>query len=183
MYPLAKIYAFEPSGKSFGILSSQIKNSGDNKTSIFQIGIGSSNETLNFYESILDETSTFVLPDPNSNYSKKKNRLLIQKPENSFTPVLANVRTIDSFLRDNYINHVDILKIDVEGFEYQVLLGASETLSAGKIQRIQLERHTDDMRADTFPAIDALLRGFGYSRIKEIKHPFGSFFELLYQIS
>ena len=76
---------------------------------------------------------------------------------------------------------MDILKIDVEGFELEVLNGARNALVKGEIRIIQLERHSDDMRVDRYPLIHELLSINGYRQIKEIKHPFGDFREILYQ--
>ena len=39
----------------------------------------------------------------------------------------------------NFANHIDLLKIDTEGFELEVLLGASEMLTEKKITIIQFE--------------------------------------------
>jgi len=183
LYPTSEIFAFEPSNKIFGILKTQLEKFDENKTFIFRMGIGSKIETRVFYESILDETSTFVLPNSNSLYLRKKNRILLQKPENAFVSVQTQVTTIDNFVGENQIDQIDILKIDVEGFEYEVLLGASTILSRGKIRIIQVERHLDDMHEDTHPTIDTLLTGLGYSKIKEIDHLFGRFSEVLYKKS
>jgi FkbM family methyltransferase len=150
--------------------------------SVFQIGIGEIHGELNFYESVLDETSTFSLPDENSQYLKNKNRILFQKNENAFRKVTAKITTIDQFIEENKISYVDILKIDVEGFELEVLNGARNALVKGEIGIIQLERHSDDMRVDRHPLIHELLLKNGYRQIKEIKHPFGDFHEILYQV-
>jgi hypothetical protein len=143
--------------------------------------LGKVSETKNFYESILSETSTFVLPNENSLYLKKKNRILFSKNENAFLETLADLVTFDGFTKANGIDFVDVLKIDVEGLEFEVLQGASNALKAKKIGVVQFERHTDDMRVDNFADIDQFLRINGYLKIKEIKHPFGDFFEILYR--
>jgi hypothetical protein len=91
----------------------------------------------------------------------------------------ARLVTFDGFIKDNGLDFVDVLKIDVEGFEFEVLQGASNALKAKKIGVIQFERHTDDMRADNFSSIEEFLENNGYLKIKEIKHPFGAFFEVL----
>jgi len=42
--------------------------------------------------------------------------------------------TIDNYCRQHQIGMVDLLKVDVEGAEYQVLLGAREMLKGKKIE-------------------------------------------------
>ncbi len=60
---------------------------------------------------------------------------------------------------------VDGMKIDVEGFEIEVLEGCRAALAAGRIRLLQLEWNTtsvDAMGTDRQPVAD-LLRRFGYS--------------------
>lgn len=47
--------------------------------------------------------------------------------------------TIDNYCRQHQIGMVDLLKVDVEGAEYQVLLGAREMLKGKKIRRCSFE--------------------------------------------
>jgi FkbM family methyltransferase len=49
------------------------------------------------------------------------------------------VITVDSFLSENGLDHVDLLKIDTEGHELSVLKGAAEALRAGRIDVIHFE--------------------------------------------
>jgi FkbM family methyltransferase len=51
----------------------------------------------------------------------------------------VSVTTIDLFLRERGIDRVDLLKIDVEGFELAVMKGAAEALAAGRIGIVQFE--------------------------------------------
>jgi FkbM family methyltransferase len=181
IYPNSRIFAFEPSAKTFAQLQLQVYKNTYKNVSISQLGMGEVSDTIEFYESILNETSTFVLPNQKSQYLRNKNRILFQKNENAFESANAQITTFDRFIAENDIERVDILKIDVEGFEFQVLRGARKSLAQGKIGIIQLEKHTDDMREDNHPAIHMLLLEYGYIQISEIKHPFGSFQELQYR--
>jgi FkbM family methyltransferase len=175
-----KIYAFEPSPKTFGFLKKFVDHMDGTAISIFQIGIGDKEQVLNFYESILSETSTFALPDQNSEYQKRKNRVLFQNFESAFTSIPTRVTTIDTFLNENNMESIDVLKIDVEGFELEVIRGAQQALRDGRVKIVQFERHADDMREDTYPTIHKLLDSFGFVKSAEIKHPIGNFFEVLY---
>lgn len=55
------------------------------------------------------------------------------------TGMRYSLSTLDTYVTDAHIQHIDMLKIDTEGFDYKVLLGARHTLSAGKIDCIQFE--------------------------------------------
>ena len=136
-----------------------------------------------FHESILDETLTFILPKEDSLYLKKKNMILFQKSRNAFKTTSAQLTTLDDFIKEYNIDYIDIFKVDVEGFEYQVLRGANIALRDKKINVVQFVRHTNDMREDNFLVINEFLRVRGYLRVKEIKHTFGDFSEMLYQRS
>lgn len=181
IYPKSKIFAFEPSEKVFKSLTLFVKKMSYGDVSLYQTGVGKIHGVMNFYESVLDETSTFELPNHDSRYLRNKNRLLFQNKEDAFNAVTAEVTTLDKFLVEKQIGIVDILKIDVEGFELMVLEGSKIALSEGRIGVIQFERHSDDMREDRYHIINELLLIYGFRQIYEIKHPFGNFRELLYQ--
>lgn len=73
---------------------------------------------------------------------------------NSAASILFDSRKLDDF---NF-ERVDLLKIDVEGFEYSVLKGASSTIQK-HMPRIILETHSSSL----FSQCDSFLRQFGYS--------------------
>ena len=181
VYPESIIYSLEPSLRTFKALQGNLKNMQVSGVSIFQFGLGDKSEVKDFYESILDETSSFVLPNKNSSYFKKKNKILFENSDHAFRVVPADVTTLDEFINENKIGTIDILKIDVEGFEFEVIKGACSALEKKDIKIVQFERHNNDMRSDQFPAIDSLLKSLNYFKIKEIRHPFGDFYELIYQ--
>lgn len=52
---------------------------------------------------------------------------------------IGNVQTLNSYCKLNNIDHIDFLKIDIEGHEFKVMRGASDLLDSGKIYCIQFE--------------------------------------------
>lgn len=119
LYMNAKIYSFEPEPQNFIAL---LKKSIDNKTFAFNVAIGDSNETTFFYRQGLSHLGGLLPINHNSSDSlgyaerAKNEKISVEKIK------------LDTFCIQNSINHIDILKIDVQGFEVGVLNGASEIL-------------------------------------------------------
>jgi len=178
LFPQCTIYGFEPSRSVFPIL--RAKFSGNTNIKLFEMALGSAPGESVFYEHPLDETSTLSPPNSDSKWQKTKNRLLFIGKNNQFTETIVPVTTVDEFFEFNNLSKIDLLKIDVEGFEYDVLLGATNTLTKGAIKAIQIERHVDDLRLDRTSVIRNLLKAFGFEIRISIKHSFGNFYEDLY---
>jgi FkbM family methyltransferase len=123
--PETLIYSFEPSKQTFKTLSE--RKFGD-KISIHNIGLGDKNETKNFF--IHEKNSTL-----NSAFARKLN-------DNNASDVRTekvNFETLDSFCMKNKIDNISFLKIDTEGNESSVLMGAQRYVKEGKINAIQFE--------------------------------------------
>lgn len=180
LLPSSSIYSFEPQESTYKKLLFLISQRSYLNIHPFNVGVSSTEGHLKFFESILDETSSFKKPDSSSTYLKKKNRILLTRDVDSPPPKLVKVTTIEAICLELGIDQIDILKVDVEGHELEVLVGANELLKGHKINILQIERHLDDMRVDNTEFINALLSQHGDSKISEIKHPFGDFFEDLY---
>jgi len=78
----------------------------------------------------------------------------------------VEVRTLESFAREHAIEHLDYLKIDVEGCEHEVLTGAGDLLR--KVSVIKVEVCFIPFRRDQklFSHIDLLLRDFGFDLLR-----------------
>lgn len=131
------IYSFEPSRKNFIKLkenTDKIPNS-----LIFNKAISNKNQNIFFYENSWGPTSsTKELSQNNSKkyYDNKFKYLGKNKTDNKYK--IESIK-IDTFLRNSKIKEVDILKIDTQGNEYEVLLGATNTLKEKKIKFIIVE--------------------------------------------
>lgn len=71
------------------------------------------------------------------------------------------VKTIDYVLNEFETTTIDLLKIDVEGYEIQVLEGARKSLTEKKINFIYLETGLDD-RFNSIQSLNDFLKPIGY---------------------
>ena len=114
-----KLYMFEPSLGTFKQLKNNIPKS--DKYFLFPIGFGDKKETLQiFYDNEAQGSASILMKS--GKYSEE-----------------IKIETIDNFCQENNIERIDFLKMDVQGYEYNILLGAEEMLKKGKIQFIQFE--------------------------------------------
>ena len=78
------------------------------------------------------------------NISKKKKKFLtILNKKNFFVEKEVQILTLSKYIKKNSINKIDFIKIDTEGFEYEVLLGLKDQFD--KVFMIMFEHHYDDM--------------------------------------
>ena len=92
-----------------------------------------------FFESAGSSLSSIVKNDARWNFSRKLIlKILLFRPK-SFVRHQVPTITLDSFLKKNKIKSIEILKIDIEGSEYDLLKGAKTTLKKNKIKIILIE--------------------------------------------
>lgn len=108
----AEIYAFEPHPKTYQRAEDNLKSNSFKNISLIKLGFGNKPDQVKLYE-------------VNSN-NPGMNRII---PDNNEFPfVVIEIDTMDNFVQRQGIQKVDFIKIDVEGFEFNVLSGAMRTL-------------------------------------------------------
>lgn len=65
---------------------------------------------------------------------------------------------VDSFCNDKKINHLDILHSDIQGYEAEMLKGASKMLSTKRISYIFLSTHSEELHS----SCSKTLKSYGY---------------------
>ncbi len=121
--PGARIYAFEPVKSTFGKLSENIK--GYPLVNPINQGLFKDNcyREINVYSSD-EHASVFDLEGVPYSTERKE---------------IIELISGDEFIRVNKIESVDLLKLDIEGAEYDALLGFEDSLRNGIIKAVQFE--------------------------------------------
>jgi FkbM family methyltransferase len=79
---------------------------------------------------------------------------------------ICEIRTLDDYFRSTAIDHIDFMKVDVEGFESDVFLGGEEVLRSDSAPIIAFELNDSCLRARSIDPNDVgrILVDFGYTK-------------------
>lgn len=149
-----KVYAFEPSPSTYNILTENLLRAGATNVEAINIGLGNTTESL---------TITFAGNNRSGGYVSNKMR-----PKTGYVTEDIRLDTLDSYFANSEVSP-NFLKIDVEGFEPQVINGAGLFLKKmkpivvlemnhfclGVLQRITIPDFLDIMRS-AFPYLYAV---------------------------
>lgn len=122
------IYAFEPSSTMFQIMQS--REFGD-QVYLYNIALGKDIQKREFTNYKISSLSS-LLPLDTHEENRFRDVEIVSKE-------LVEIDTVDNFLKKNRINYVDLLKIDTQGYDLEVLLGAEESLRNGVIRNVIVE--------------------------------------------
>jgi FkbM family methyltransferase len=179
---LKKIYSFEASPKNFKILQNKISKYNLEKIEIFNYGIGEKISQSFINQTLESSSSTINKLNMKSKYFEKKLKILNIKNKSSFQyQIPIKIISLDYFIEKNKIEYIDLLKIDTEGYEFNVLKGLSKYNN--KVKLVYFEHHYDDMiiKDYKFKDIHQLLKGYGFVKIKKSKMLFRKSFEYVYE--
>jgi len=119
--PTGKVHAFEPNPLIFPLLKQNVASL--EQVSVYNLGLSSANgEFPLFIAGSNHAVACFAEKYPASH--------LVYREGETMRSVDAKVVMGDQFLKQKGIDHVDVIKIDVEGWELNVLSGLAETISA-----------------------------------------------------
>lgn len=122
----AQVYCFEPSKETFALLKENLRNY--KNTKLYNLGLGQENTQTILYS---DKKGSGLA----SLYNRKLeyHGIIMGEREN------VAIRRLDDFCRENNIEHIHFLKMDVEGNELNVLRGAEGMIKSRAVDYIQFE--------------------------------------------
>jgi len=185
-FSIGEIYAFEPNYDLYQKLK-KINKFNKKNIRIFNFGIGYRDEikTLNIMTD--SSSSTINSIKKKTEYFKKKKKLLSLFSSNkNFLKKKQKIKitSLSQIISNNKINRIDILKIDTEGYEYNVLKGIKPN-DFKKINFIYFEHHYDLMikKGYKFSDINLLLNQNNFYKKYKLKMNFRKSFEYIYENS
>ena len=145
IFSKSKIYSFEPDDNAFQRLKKNYYNK--ENIEIFDFGISNRDGNQQFYSYDHDKISSLMQLDANSKLFKSRK---IAKNSGEDFEKLKDIKILklDSFVKDKNIPRINILKIDVQGYEPEVIEGAKYLIENNKIDIIEME----------------IILGYGYSK-------------------
>ena len=158
-FPSSVIHSFEPSRRIFAQLKANIADKG--AVFAWNVALGAAVGRQTFLENTHSDMSSFLELSRNG-WGKIEEKSTV------------NVWTVDSFLEEQKIAFVDILKSDTQGYEFEVFKGAEEAMRRNRIGLLYFEFIFSDMYKD-LPRFDEMFRhlidrGFLLVSIYELRH-------------
>jgi FkbM family methyltransferase len=149
-FPEAKVYAFEPLAKTYATLSRLTDEHGDRFVPV-NVGVGASPGSLELhYEEDASSHASFAAEASEVPYVRNTQKALI------------DVVTLDGFVAERLVGEtVDFVKIDTEGFEFEVLQGARNLVSRHRPAAVHIEFNWHHMfRGHSFQMLASMLPGY-----------------------
>lgn len=150
-----KIISIDPLNQAIIWLNKNYILNNSSNYEILEKAVGDKTGTMTLYKK--NEVSEMGLLDPDI-----VDQTLLPSGE-------ITVDTIDNIISSRNIDNVEMLKIDVEGFEYEVLCGCKNSFKEKKIKKIICEIHSSYLRKKNMDenVIYSMLKKNGFS-IKNI---------------
>lgn len=167
------VLSFEPNPLAYYWLLNNIKLNKANNIIVLPIALGDTPGKMQLYVAKENIGASSLIAEH-----------VLQNPAGKYTVAdkfYVPITTLDQFLEESEryankpIKNLDLVKIDVEGYELKVLEGAEKTLRERLIKRLIIEVHVDQVQTET---IMRHLKKHGF-HVVGIKH-FGGVKDIIY---
>lgn len=154
IFPKATIHSFEPFPQACQSFKERHQN--NTQVKLNEVALSSAIGTASF--NVNKKTDT------NSLLKSKKIGIASDKSCETVGQIEVPTNTLDNYCKQNHISQIDILKLDVQGFEVEVLKGASGLLSGSAVKMIFVEMFFEEQYENQalFFNIAAYLYQYGF---------------------
>jgi len=180
------IVSFEASPLNFKYLENNKKNLEkkfpNTKIIIENLALSSDGRVVTFNQFNESSSSTINNINQESRYFKRKFNLLnLRNKKKIYESFKLKTETLDNYIYQNNYNRISFLKIDTEGYEYEILIGLKKRIKS--VDTIMFEHHYDNMiiKEYTFSDINYLLKKNDFYQIFKSRMPFRKSFEYIYR--
>ncbi|RPJ75270.1 MAG: FkbM family methyltransferase [Alphaproteobacteria bacterium] len=146
VFPEAKKYCFEPNSDITGSITTP-------QTKLYHVALGNVNEKIRFNISSHHPSSSFLKPILTSD--KHPDMLQVASVE-------IEVKRLDDVLDEKEINKPLLIKIDVEGYELEVIKGGGRIISLAEVVIIETSYQSILSGQPTFKDIHETMLGLGF---------------------
>lgn len=129
-----RYWGFEPNPETFAKLQTKAY---PKRVKLFPLAVGDIEKTIKLYD--FADDATLKHTQPTATLASVNRQIIEEFHHQKAKAYTVKQIALDSFCSQNKINHIDLLKIDVEGYELAVLKGARKLLAKQKISLIQFE--------------------------------------------
>ena len=129
--PDARFYAFEPFAPAYRDLATA--TAADQRVKIFQTALGDAAGSATLYENSVDTTNS-LLPNSTVIADYAPPHMVIPRGEYQ-----VPVERLDDFCKREGVTHIDLLKLDAQGYELKILQGAGDMLRPDVIRAVYIE--------------------------------------------
>ncbi|MCX8156348.1 MAG: FkbM family methyltransferase [Verrucomicrobiae bacterium] len=130
-FPQARIHAFEPFPQVFAAL--QERAAAHPNVTPHCLALGETDGTKTFYLNKVDVTNSLLATAPAAK----------QYEPGGWQETLGTqqvpVRRLDSFCREHALTHIDLLKVDAQGYDLRILQGAGGLLAEHRLRCLLVE--------------------------------------------
>jgi len=155
-FPKAEIYAFEPLPDMF----SQLKEIKNKNVHVYNLAIADKSGFLPFYFDVDDPSASSFLK--NTDFSKK----MWRRSKLRHKKIKVPIATLDEIMTEKIKPSTKILvKIDVQGYEMEVIAGAKKTLKKSIACVLEISRAAHYKNQPDFDEIYQAMKKLGYEYV------------------
>lgn len=151
-FPKANIYSFEPVPETFDILKRNLSDKA--QVTAYNIALGSSEGHIKFYKHNYSHISSALTIDKTNNNPKYDGSV--------YKEISVPVTTLDNISQEIAIKGPVLLKLDVQGFEKEVIKGAAASLAVIDYILIEMPFFSLYDSQPLFGELNQMLNDLGY---------------------